>query len=389
MSYTDCSAEDHGRNGVGRISTDHSVQEGYAMTMSHLKIVGAAAFRCVLVLGGAQALAWGQSGGPKGKPEQSTAATQTAAAPLVHAPSRSVARLADVLKRHQPRRGEVDGDRMQVYMLDLVAGGTTLIADESVTGLTWNGSPTWSHDGTRIVFDAGPGTDWARSHLKSIEVVEGRPKFTDLGPGNCPTLSPDDKRIAFLLNPGAQAGAEAGVWVMEADGSQRRRAGEFGAPFWSPDGRGFLINSFSDPTESTVMNLEKVTGGKVEVPGYRLFSYPSWAGPGTLVSALATRDEGDTIALLDVSNPAEAKIIEVLWQRGEELDVTPRWPVYWPETRRCYFVGVEPNKRTLYSLERGKSRRAKQVEAKGQDDKLGGLSFSPDGRYLLMGANRP
>ena len=117
---------------------------------------------------------------------------------------------------------------MQVYMLDLVAGGTTLIADESVTGLTWNGSPTWSHDGTRIVFDAGPGTDWARSHLKTIEVVEGGPKFTDLGPGNCPTFSPDDKRIAFLLNPGAQAGAEAGVWVMEADGSQRRRAGEYG-----------------------------------------------------------------------------------------------------------------------------------------------------------------
>ena len=137
------------------------------------------------------------------------------------------------------------------------------------------------------------------------------------------------------------------------------------------------------------MNLEKVTGGKVQVAGYRLFSYPSWAGPGTLVSALATRDEGDTIALLDVSNPAEAKIIEVLWQRGEELDVTPRWPVYWPETRRCYFVGVEPNKRTLYSLDRGKSRRAKPVEAKGQDDKLGGLSFSPDGRYLLLGANRP
>jgi hypothetical protein len=36
---------------------------------------------------------------------------------------------------------------------------------------------------------------------------------------------------------GADPGAEGGVWVMRADGSQRRRLGEFGAPFWSPDGR--------------------------------------------------------------------------------------------------------------------------------------------------------
>jgi Tol biopolymer transport system component len=185
----------------------------------------------------------------------------------------------------------------------------------------------WSHDGSRIVFDASPGRDWSRTRLMSIEVREGRPTFTDLGPGNCPTFSPDDKKIAFLLNPGAQAGAQDGVWVMEADGSQRRRAGEYGAPYWSADGREFLINCFADFPETTVMNLDKLTGGKLVIPGYRILKWPSWAGSGTLVSALTTREEGDTIALLDVSNPAEAKIIEVLWQRGEELDVTPRWPV--------------------------------------------------------------
>ena len=225
----------------------------------------------------------------------------------------------------------------------------------------------------------------------AIKVMDGLPKFIDLGPGNSPTFSPDDKRLAFALEPGAEPGAEPGVWAMEADGSQRRRAGEFGAPYWSPDGREFLINSFFPPMDCLVMNLEAKTAGHLKVPGHQIFSYPSWAGSRTLVSALASKEEGegDTIALLDVTNPAEAKIIEVLWQRGDDLDVTPRWPVYWPETRRCYFVGVEPNKRTLYSLDRGKSRRAKQVEAKGQDDKLGGLSFSPDGRYLLMGANRP
>ena len=328
-----------------------------------------------------------QHAGPR--PTAATTAVTQFANVLKQQPASAVSQLASALKQYQPRRSAAEGGHNRVYMLDLVAGGTTLISDEPAPGLTYSGSPKWSHDGARIVFDATPGTDWSRTRLMSIEVRDGLPAFTDLGPGNCPAFAPDDKKIAFLLNPGAQAGAEEGVWVMKADGSQRRRAGEFGAPFFSFDGHEFLINSFADFPETIVMNFEKMTGGKLEVPGYRIFSWPSWAGSGTLVSVLSTGEEGDTIALLDVSNPSEARIIDVLWQRGDELNVTPRWPIYWPETRRCYFIGVEPNKRTLYSLERGKLRRAKQVEAQGQDEQLGGITFSPDGRYLLFHSDRP
>ena len=92
---------------------------------------------------------------------------------------------------------------MQLYLLDLVAGGKTLFVDEVVPGRTFAGSAKWSHDGRRIVFDATPGRDWQQSHLMMLEIRDGRPSFTDLGPGNCPTFSRDDKRIAFMLNPGA------------------------------------------------------------------------------------------------------------------------------------------------------------------------------------------
>jgi dipeptidyl aminopeptidase/acylaminoacyl peptidase len=282
-------------------------------------------------------------------------------------------------------------------MVDLVAGGTILIADEPVAGMTWSGSPEWSHDGTRIVFDASPGTNWRDAHVMSVEIRDGRPAFTDLGPGNCPTFSPDDKKIAFMLNPGTAEGVEGGVWVMEADGSQRRRAGEFGNPSWSPDGSQLLVNSFEDFPMSTVINFEKMTEAMLELRGYRVFSWPSWAGPNRLVSALATagKDEADTIAILDVSNPGDAKIVEILWQR--ERDIVPAWPVYFPEERRCYFSGVDNNKRTLYSVELKESRRAKSVAAKKPDEEVGGFAafpygpfaFSPDGRYLLVHAAPP
>jgi RNA polymerase sigma factor (sigma-70 family) len=312
--------------------------------------------------------------------------------------AQAVSRLADALKRHPPRLSQDRGWEYQVYMLDLVEGGTTLIADEALPDHFCSGMPRWSHDGTRIVFDVSGSQSnpdlWPRARLMAIEVRDGLPTFTDLGDGNNPTFSPDDQRIAFLLHAGNEAGAGGGVWMMRADGSRRHRVGDFGAPFWSPDGREFLINGYSLPTVSTVIDLETKDGGVVEVPGHQIFSWPSWAGPGTLVSALATKEryEGGFIALLDVRKPAQAKIIEVLWKRSDDLNVIPRWPVYRPDTRQCFFVGEEPKKRAIYMVERGESRPARRlevVEYPRERQQLAGLSFSPDGRYLLFKANRP
>jgi Tol biopolymer transport system component len=259
--------------------------------------------------------------------------------------------------------------------------------------------PRWSHDGRRILFDTTESQwQWpVAARLMAIEAVDGRPEITDLGAGNAPTFSPDDKRIAFLIHqghPGAAPGAKAGIWVMQADGSGRRYVGGFGAPYWSPDGREFLLNSYTLPTESTVISLDAKEAGIVTVPGHFIFSWPSWAGPGTLVSALATDGDGDQIVLLDVRKPDQAKIIEVLWKRGADLDVAPRWPNYRPETRQCFFVGEEPKRRKIYSVRRGESLRARsmgvvELTRPGQHQQLAALSLSPDGRYLLFSANRP
>ena len=417
----------------------------YAMTISKLKIFGTTALACAFALGGLQT--FGRFGGFVGsqKPTRAVTGADERLVPLTRSvdklqseldetarsttkmrkalqeiraeikamsvassrpaagneainqvaevlrskPAEAVARLAEALKRHPaPRRG-ADGDRLQLYMMDLVKGGTTLIADEPDPGLDSCNVPKWSHDGTRIVFRASTWTRPQASRIKAIEVRDGRPTLTDLGLGNCPTFSPNDKRIAFMLDHGAEPGAEAGVWVMQADGSDRRRVGEYGAPLWSPDGREFLINQDSKPTVSIVINLETKEGGILEVAGHQIFSWPSWAGPGTLVSSIGTEREGDSIALLDVRKPAQAKIIEVLWKRGDSLDVAPLWPVYQPDTRRCVFVGAEATKRTLYSVQRGESPRARRLEPEGYNDRLSGLSFSPDGRYLLFCGNRP
>ena len=59
------------------------------------------------------------------------------------------------------------------------------------------------------------------------------------------------------------------------------------------------------------------------------------------------------------------------------------------DKRRCLFVGEEPMKRMIFSVQRGEPGRVKRLEPQWYNDKLGGLSFSPDGRYLLFCGNRP
>jgi RNA polymerase sigma factor (sigma-70 family) len=321
------------------------------------------------------------------------------------AAAESVMRLAAALKRYPRQFSRHAPYRSQIYMLDLVEGGITLIACEPAPGHHLCGMPTWSHDGSRILFEAGRGEEWPRARLWAIEVRDARPNYTRLGEGNAPTFSPDDQRIAFLLHAGVESGAGGGLFMMRADGSERHQVGDFGVPYWSPDGRQLLINGYALPTKPALLDLETKDEGIIKVPGHRIFSWPSWVAPGMVVSALAPKDryEGDSIALLDVHQPAEAKIIELLWKRDADLDVIPRWPVFRPGTRQCFFAGEEPRKegegpgkRALYSVQRGASLRARHMGIVAQQHApgtggsgFGCLAFSPDGRYLLIDANGP
>ena len=66
--------------------------------------------------------------------------------------------------------------------MDVTNGEVTLIADQPAPGLTQCGSPVWSHDGRRILFDATPGN---RVEPDPIEVDRSgrRPADRD-GPGH-------------------------------------------------------------------------------------------------------------------------------------------------------------------------------------------------------------
>src|SRR4051812_16154031 len=121
------------------------------MTIPQLKIPSATALACVLALGGMQT--FGQPSGLRGsqKPAQAAPdAGERQAAPTRSADqtAQAVNRFAGVLKRHPAQRRAAGEHRLQLYMMDLVEGGTTLLADEPDPGLDYCNAPKWSQDGT-------------------------------------------------------------------------------------------------------------------------------------------------------------------------------------------------------------------------------------------------
>ncbi len=108
-------------------------------------------------------------------------------------PAKEARRLADQLKQHPAQLSKLRM-RRGLYLMDLVQHDVTLIADEPDPGADSCGSPRWSHDGRRILFDAMPNMAFNLLRIKSIEIGDQRPMIADLGLVARPTFSPDDKK---------------------------------------------------------------------------------------------------------------------------------------------------------------------------------------------------
>jgi len=95
------------------------------------------------------------------------------------------------------------------------------------------GSPVWSRDGKKLAYDGGP-LGFNNSHI--FVHTLGEEKAIDIGPGYTPDFSPDDQQIAFFYPSWTKSGEKIGVWVMNADGTNREWIGEGERPRWSRDG---------------------------------------------------------------------------------------------------------------------------------------------------------
>jgi Tol biopolymer transport system component len=81
----------------------------------------------------------------------------------------------------------------QICIMNIDGSGMRTLVD--MAGYDWVGSPYWSRDGKRLVFDAMQG-GFQNNHIFLIDAAGGQPH--DIGLGSQPSFSADDKQIASI-----------------------------------------------------------------------------------------------------------------------------------------------------------------------------------------------
>lgn len=295
------------------------------------------------------------------------------------------------------------------------------IANGSLRKLPFGSETTWptiSRDGDRLAFtSSSDNINIWRKDLLNPELVGVKVLASSHEQAN-PDYSPDGKHIAFE----STRGGVPEIWVSESDGSnltQITRLNHYatGTPRWSPEGRKIVFDSwYNGHPEIFVVDRSELIPHKLSTNIPDIFQ-PNWSHDGKWIYFLSFGDkalrayrcpanggtatvlssetalglhesfDGETLYFVDKRSDASLKKVSVnqtgsasLVEGMPLLKDAGLWTVV---SGGIYFVPAEaPHSICYFDLSTRHVRRITEVD-RDFNSMNGGMSVSPDGRWIL------
>ena len=193
----------------------------------------------------------------------------------------------------------------EIYVMSATGTGVTRLTNDPL----FDRNPTWSPDGTKILFEHGAEQYNARElYVMNADGTGVRRLTQNAADDFDPAWSPDGKRIAFAST--RDGGID--VFVVNADGSQvvnltkTPESQEFG-PSWSPDGTRIAFHSNRARRSGQrisqdifVMNADGSGVQRITTNAFDDYN-PSWAPDGNEIAFQSNRDRNPRMDIYYVS----------------------------------------------------------------------------------------
>ncbi len=261
-----------------------------------------------------------------------------------------------------------------IYVMNVDGSDQRRLSEESMK-FAW--FPSWSPDGSRIVFAAAPNGRDGKIVMMNADGSQPQVILSNYVVHHF-SWSPDGTRIVF----DGWYGERLGIFVMNADGSDLQELRTAGSGFgvdWRPASNAATAQiAFSSMRDGNwEIYLMDTDGGNLQrlTDHPAMDAWPTWSPDGTQIAFTSERDSGMAIYVMNADGS------EV--RRLTDNSLPGFWPDWSPNGSQIAFVSPQYGDQAIYVINADGSDPRRVAEAPNAEALPDFPTWSPDGERIV------